>query len=448
MSRKNNIRWLSAILASTVMLSGCSYIPSWAGGKSAEKPKEAGERIAVLPAEDNIKSDPALLGKGLVLPAVTKNDEWPAHSGMFTADTSNLAGGGFDHSNSATAGEGIAFENTLLISPVVGGGLVFAMDSTGHISAHKAADVSSVVWQGKGVSVEDDPFILGGGLAYNEGKLYATSGLGLIVVMDAATGKEIWRKSLHVPFRSAPRVAGSKLFATTIDNQLYAINTANGEVAWTQRGISETTGLINTVSPAVAGDMVVVPYSSGEVYVLYAPDGKEVWSESLSGGKRLQASALFAGIGGDPVVDGAVVFTVSSGGSLSVKSLAAGQAVWDVPVGSVNTPWVTGDYIYMLSSENTVLALHKFDGHIRWSTKLASYEDEAKKKDPISWKGPVLVDGKLALVSSNGQLVLVNAIDGKVAATKSIPEGIYTAPVVAGGRMYLMGQNATLYSLQ
>lgn len=443
-----NLRLAAVLLTSAFALSGCSSLPSWMGGEKAQKPKEAGERITVLPVDEDLQPDPSLQKTEFKLPQPQKNEEWSTHSGMFTSQNSHLAGSAYDDISSATAGDGEDFEHTLLVTPIVGGGFVYAMDAIGTISAHDMSDIDKVRWESQGVSQDDDMPILGGGLAYADGKLFATSGRGLVVAMDAATGKELWRKSLLVPFRSAPIVSGNKLFATTIDNQIYVLNTADGEVSWSQRGISETTELMNTVSPAVAGDMVVVPYSSGEVYVLYVPDGKEVWSASLSGGKRVQANALFSGIGGDPVVDGSVVFTVSSGGMLSVKALASGQKVWDLPVGSTNTPWVAGDYVFVLTSDNILLGLQKFNGHIRWSTRLASYQDEEKKKDKITWRGPVLVDGKLALVASNGQLLLVDAESGKITSTKEIPEGIYTSPVVAGGRMYLMGQDATLYSLQ
>lgn len=438
----------AVLLLAALGLTGCSHLPSWMGGTKTEKPKLEGERIAVLPVDADLQPDPALKTTAVTLPPVNKNADWPAHSGMFSAGAANLAGGSFDTITSATAGDGEGFESTLLITPVVGGGMVFAMDALGTISAHDSADIGNRKWKGKGVAQDDDSPVMGGGLAYGDGKLFAASGRGVVAAFDAATGKELWRKALHVPFRSAPALGAGKLFAVTLDNQLYALNTADGEVSWTQRGISETTGLMSTVSPVVAGDMVVAPYSSGELYVLSVADGREIWSDSLSGGKRLQASALFSGIGGDPVVDGAVLFAASSGGLLTVKALANGQPAWGLPIGTTNTPWIAGDYLFLLSSEHTLLALHKFDGHIRWATRLPGFEDEAKKKDPITWKGPVLVDGKLALVSSNGQLKLINALDGTVAATKEIPENIFTSPVVAGSKMYLMGQDATLYELQ
>jgi outer membrane protein assembly factor BamB len=205
---------------------------------------------------------------------------------------------------------------------------------------------------------------------------------------------------------------------------------------------------MNSVSPVTANNLVVASYSSGEIYVLSASDGKEVWSDSLSSGKQTQASALLGGIGGDPVLDNEVVVSVSSGGMIAVKSLRTGQRAWERPIGALNTPWVTAESLFVLTSDNTLVSFVKFNGAIRWSTKLASYVDEDDKTSPITWKGPVMVEGKLAVVSSNGQLLLVDAAEGKVVATKSIPDDIYTAPVVAGNTLYLVRQDATLYSLQ
>ncbi|MDE3038925.1 MAG: PQQ-binding-like beta-propeller repeat protein, partial [Pseudomonadota bacterium] len=138
----------------------------------------------------------------------------------------------------------------------------------------------------------------------------------------------------------------------------------------------------------------------------------------------------------------------STGNALSVLALATGQHAWDRPIGSLNTPWLAGDYMYLLTTDNTVACFVKYDGRIRWATKLRDFKDEKDKKHPIVWRGPVVTDGRVAVVGSNGQLLLLAAEDGKITATRDIPENIYTAPIVAGGRMYLIGQDATLYELQ
>lgn len=444
----NNYRSIGIVLISAVVLSACS-LPSWMGGAKEDKPKLAGERIAVLPESSQLQPDAAVKEKAFELPEALSNDAWPAHGGGFKSLNSNLlVSGKLEELTHATAGGGEAFLDVLIPTPVVGASLVFAMDQAGDVSAHAINDIRDVKWKYHGLVEEDAVLMAGGGLAYADGKLYAISGRGMVAAVDATSGKELWRKALRVPFRGAPKVEEGKLFAITLDNQTYALNSADGSVAWTHRGISEVTGLMNAVSPTVESNLVVVPYSSGEVYALSVADGKEVWNETLTARKQAKPSATFSGIGGDPLVDGGVVFAVSSGGVLNVQALISGKHVWDKPIGSVNTPWLTGDGLFVLTTDNALVGMVKFTGKIRWVAQLQSYADPVKKKDPITWRGPVMLGGKLAVVGSNGQLVLVSAQDGHVVSTLSIPENIYTPPVVAAGKMFLIGQDATLYSLK
>ena len=35
---------------------------------------------------------------------------------------------------------------------------------------------------------------MGGGVAYDDGKIYVTSGFGVLICLDAKTGRDMWRK--------------------------------------------------------------------------------------------------------------------------------------------------------------------------------------------------------------------------------------------------------------
>lgn len=430
-------------------LSACDYMPSWMGGKTVEIERLPGERMTVLPVATELQADEAAKNIPVNLPPVNDNAEWPEHTGVFTSASSNLGGkGNFDNDSSATAGDGEAFEHTLIPRPVVAAGNVFAMDAEGKISAHEMGNIDHVLWISDGVSEKKIDDVNGGGLAYAQGRLYAVSGRGVVVAIDTTNGNLLWRKTGHSPLRSAPKVAGGKLFVITIDSQLLVFDAASGEVVWDHRGIDETAGLMNSVSPTVSGDTVVVPYESGELYALSVNDGHEMWNNSLALAKRTQASSIFAGIGGDPVVDGDVVFAVSNGGLLAVYGMLQGQRLWERPIASINTPWVAGDYLYLLTAENTLAAFVKYDGRVRWATQVPSFEDMELKRRPIFWRGPVMVDGKLVLVSSRGEMKFYSAENGSELSTVSIPDDVYTAPVVAGGKIYLITKSAKLYSLQ
>lgn len=439
------------VLAIAMALSGCSYMPSWMGGEKKKEEKLAGERITIMPGENQLASDPGIQAVPYRAPEAYKNSGWPQHSGNWPAEKGNLfSEDAFTPASSATIGEGNDFPSMMVIQPVVADGMVYAMDAAGYISAHDANNISNTAWISDGTSDKDETESSGGGLAYDNGVLYAVSGRDIIAAIDGKTGQMLWRKSLELAFRSPPRISHGRLFAITLDNQLYTLQTATGEVLWTHRGISETTDIMHVISPAIYGDRVIVPYSSGEVYALSAASGQEIWRDSVVaslGG--LQSSVSFTGIGGDPVLDGEALFLVSTGGIFSARHVSGGQPIWQREVGSINTPWLAGDYIYLLTHDNRVVSFVKYSGKIRWSTRLASYEDEEEKEDPILWKGPVMVNGTLVAVGSDGRLVRLDAGDGSVLARQELPDDdICSAPVIAQGRMYLVGQDATLYSFE
>lgn len=432
-------------------VSACDYMPSMAlfGFEEKKDNRLQGERLKVLRQEGNIEIDDAIQSTPLVLPAVYMNQKWTQHNPMYSSDAGNLGlTGDLVRMEYDYVGDDTEFSHTLIPLPVVADGVVYAMDAEGSISAHKADDVETVLWRIKGVSQEDEEDILGGGLAYRDGVIYATSGRGMVGAFDAKSGTNIWKQALNTPLRSAPTVADGRLYSITMNNQLYVLNINDGEIMWTHLGIPESAAIMNSVAPTVSGDMVIVPYSSGQVYALSVADGREIWSDSLARGKNTEALSLLSGIGGDPIIDGDAVISVSSGGTLVVHSIVNGKRAWEKPIGSINTPWVVGEWIYILSSYNTLVCLHKYDGRVRWATQLASYENEEKKKDPINWRGPVLADGKLLLVSSIGQLAEVDSNDGHMMAVHEIPEDIYTSPVVVNGVVYLIDQDATLYAIR
>ncbi len=435
---------IALLLLASTLLASCSHLPSWMGGAEDSKPKLPGERKLALAVEGQVEPDDSLKNKTPVLPAVSVNNDWEKNSSI----SGNLAGGKFDNKTSATIGGGIDFSHSLVPSPVVGGGLVFAMDAAGIVSAHDASDVSNIRWAVNAVADEDEREVFGGGLTLSSGVLYATTGQGQAAAINVANGAVLWKKNFATPLRGSPRVSGDKLVIMTIDSQTYGLSAKTGDILWDHRGINETTAVMNSVSPTIVGSYVLIPYASGELFTLSLADGKELWGDSIMQNQHTQASGVFTGIGGDPVVEGSVAFVTSNNGLTTAIDIEKGKRIWQQQAASINTPWLAGDDLFVLTADNVLVDMLKYSGKVRWVQKLASYEDTDSKQRPISWRGPVLVNGRLVVVSSNGQMVFVSATTGKVEETRDIPNNIVTAPVVAGGKLYLVSQDATLYSFQ
>src|SRR5262249_41879638 len=153
-------------------------------------------------------------------------------------------------------------------------------------------NISHIYWTSDAAVEKNTQDVLGGGLAFDNGIIFATTGYGRIVAISAETGKEIWRQTVGVPIRVAPKVASGKLIVLSVDNQTFALSEDKGETLWSRRGISETAEFISDTSPSIDGGTVIVPYSTGELVALDLDTGKDIWTDSLTVAKRTNAASI------------------------------------------------------------------------------------------------------------------------------------------------------------
>jgi outer membrane protein assembly factor BamB len=458
---------LLVLVAASFVLSGCAVfdeIGSWFAS-SGKKSNLRGVRIPVMSAEADLKVDPTLANTPVVLPPPYRNSEWPEPGGYASNAMYHLdAPGRLRKIWDQDAGKGSDTDSLLTSPPIVAGGLIFALDSEAHIWVFRAND-GHPVWNrrlapkngtdmptlwgllGKPNTVEP-PQGMGGGVAYDDGKIFVTSGFGVVHCIDARTGRDIWQKDLSMPIINAPVVNGGRIYVSTHDNHFYALAETDGRTLWEHQGISESQGILASTSVAVSGETVIVPYTSGEVFALRAQNGQVGWSDVLSKTGHVTALSQLDDIAGRPVIDRGEVYAISQSGMMAAFSANTGERMWTRDIGGIQTPWAAGDFVYVLDNSNRVICLTRKEGRIRWIHQLPLYEDPDHKSDPIIWAGPVLVSNKLIVTSSNGYAEAISPYDGRLTGRVEIPSATTIAPVVANGILYLYTNEAELVALR
>ena len=105
--------------------------------------------------------------------------------------------------------------------------------------------------------------------------LYVTGPLNVAWAIDARTGREIWRYKRELPptgsltaccglVNRGFAVLGDRLFMTTLDAHLVALNTKTGTVAWDSTLEDFSKGYASTIAPLVVKDKVIVGVAGGE----------------------------------------------------------------------------------------------------------------------------------------------------------------------------------------
>ena len=209
---------------------------------------------------------------------------------------------------------------------------------------------------------------------------------------------------------------------------------SDGTELWAFQGQSERASILVNTSPAVDGDMVVVPYPTGDVVALRVSTGQPIWSESLA--RTRTASSLNAmSDTARPATSGGVVFAVGHAGRMVATSEKTGERLWSLTVASIQPPWVAGDNVFVVDTAVSCWRSPASDGKIQWTAKLTGSG---------TWSGPVLAGNRLWLTSSKGQLAASRPTAARWHRPVELGPPIFIAPVVAGGRMYVLTDKAKL----
>lgn len=418
--------------------------------KKSKIPKEfvTGERISIMAAGESLKADPALASTTVRLPEAQDVAEWPQPGGNATNVLHHVkAKADLKKIWKTSVGKGGSATARVTSSPVVADGKVFAMDAKARVTALDAK-TGKQIWR---VSLtpkgEKGAAGFGGGLSYDMERLFVSNGFGHILALDPDTGAQIWKREFGVPFHFAPTVSSGRVFVTTVDNQLHTVSSFDGSSLWSHRAIAEAAGILSDTNPAVDGDMVIAPFSSGEIVALRAQNGQQAWTDQLTKSGRQTAISNISAIAGRPAVNAGQIIAISHSGRLVSIDLRSGERIWTRNIGGTQTPWIAGEYVYVVNSDSQVLCLTRRDGRIRWIAKLQQFADNSEKKR-ILWNGPVMAGNQLVLFSSHGRFVALSPYTGALLQVGKASGGVNTAPVVADGIFYVLNEDAEIVAFE
>ena len=436
---------IALMIGAAVAAGGCNILR-----KSTPKTPTIGQRIPVLTSEGDVQVDPETAALPMSLPAAVANTEWTQSGGNAAKSVGHLAlGTALGHAFTVQAGRGSSLTARLAAEPVVAGGRVYTIDTLGAVRAFDAQSGGQFWASQTPIEIRrDTPSLYGGGIAFDNGHIYATNGLGWVSALDATSGGIVWQVRPGGPLRGAPTVANGAVYVISQDNQIYSLNQADGKQNWSQAASLEIAGVFGSAAPAVAQGTVVAGFSSGELNAYRYENGRQVWQDALQRTSIRTSVAALSDIDADPVIDRGQVIALGQGGRMVALELTTGQRQWELNIAGIATPWVAGDWIFVVTSDAKLLAIHRNNGRIRWINQLPQFGRPKSKRGQIDYYGPVLAGDRLIVVGSNGVIVNVNPINGSFQSQTRVNAGISLPPIVANSTLYVYDNDARLHAFR
>jgi outer membrane protein assembly factor BamB len=386
---------------------------------------------------------------GISLPGAVNHGAWPQRAGSPQHRIQHPALAAQPQAIwTADIGAGNGRRHRITAEPVVVDGRIYTLDSRALVMAHSTA--GQPLWS-RDITPENEreDDASGGGLAYDGGKLFVTSGFGTLTALNPATGAVLWTQKLGAPASGAPTVVGGMVYVATRDNRAWAVHAENGRVAWQLTGQPDVAGWVGAASPAVSGDLALFPFASGEMLAVRRAAGEPAWNAVVAGQRQGRGYSQVTDITGEPVIADGIVYAGNAVGRTVAMNLQ-GQRLWTAHEGATGPVWVEGGSVFLISDQAELVRLDARSGQRIWGVSLPYFtKEKAKRRKAIYANyGPVLAGGRLWVASSDGKMRGFDPQSGALMATVEMPDGAASRPVVVAGVAYIVSTGGKLMALR
>ncbi|MEX0349939.1 MAG: PQQ-binding-like beta-propeller repeat protein [Paracoccaceae bacterium] len=388
--------------------------------------------------------------KPIRLPAQKTNSSWPQSFGTPAFRTDNPTLRSIPQRIWTTSiGAGDSRRQRITADPVVGGGLIYTLDAAAQVTA--VSQNGGVVWSRSLVPAgEGEGHATGGGMAYDNGTLYVSTGFGRLSALDATSGAVRWQQRLNATGSGTPTVRDGLLYLIAGDETGWAINTKDGRIAWQVQATPSIGNVLGAPAPALTSDLVIFAFASGDIIASFRKGGLRRWSAAVAGQRKGRAVARIADITGGPVVVGNRVYVGNHSGRTVSLETQLGERQWTADEGAISPVWPAGDSIFQISDRGQLMRLSTSDGSVIWARDLPGFlRDKPRKRgEVVANYGPILAGGRLVVASNDGFLRFFRPEDGTLLNQVEVPGGATTGPVVAGGTLYVVSAKGDLHAFR
>lgn len=350
---------------------------------------------------------------------------------------------------SVGVGTGNGRRNRISADPVVAQGRIYTLDARAQVSAVSPA--GERLWTRDLTPPNDSANDAGGGgLAFGDGKLFVSSGFGLLTALDPADGSVLWQQNLRSTGTGSPAVSGGLVYLVSGDEVGWAIDTDDGRIRWQLSATPDINNVHGGPAPALTDKYAIFAFGSGEVQGAFRRGGLRRWDAPVAGQREGYAAGRVGDITGDPVVSGDKVFVGSHSGRTVALALGNGERVWTAGDGALNPVWPAGRSVFMVSDRNELMRLSAEDGSVIWSRPLPFFTKSRPKRQTRIYGhyGPVIAGGQLIVASGDGLLRLYDPATGEPTGSVEMPDGAASNPVVAGNTLYVVSGKGRLLAFR
>jgi outer membrane assembly lipoprotein YfgL len=258
-----------------------------------------------------------------------------------------------------------------------------------------------------------------------------------VVAMQA--GRELWRQKLNAQAFTAPFVAGERVFVLAADRSVSAFDGQTGRKLWSQQRSSEPLVLRQSGVMLAVGDTLVVGLA-GRLAGMNPSNGSIQWEAPIATPRGINDVERLVDLVGSVSRVGESVCVRAFQASIGCVNTARGNLLWTRPANGVQG--IQGDdrMLFGTEADGTVIAWKRTDGERVWSSERLRLR---------GLTAPLVAGRSVVIGDATGFIHLLSREDGSL-LNRLTTDGsaISAAPVLAGNTLVAVTHNGGIYGFQ
>lgn len=324
------------------------------------------------------------------------------------------------------SGAGGAF---IKLRPAVAEKKVYATSHDGVIMAIDAVS-GKIEWESK------TKLPISAGVGVGDGLVLVGTSQGEVLALNMETGEESWRIQVSSEILASPRVAEGVVVIRTVDGKFIGLDAFSGARLWVYEYTVPVLTLRGSSPPLLAQGAVIAGLDTGRLLVLSLRNGVPVWEKTITPPRGRTELDRMVDIDTELKVIGGILYVAAYQGSITAIDLRDGSILWNQALSSHAGLDADRRQVYVVDDQDVVWALDRRNGSTLW-------KQEALTRRGLS--APAVSDDYVVMGDFEGYLHWLAKDDGSlVGRIRADKKGITVAPVASGDTLYVLGNGGML----
>lgn len=258
-------------------------------------------------------------------------------------------------------------------------------------------------------------------------------------VVALQAGRELWRHKLNAQAFTAPFVVGERVFVLAADRSVNAFDGQTGRKLWTQQRPNEPLVLRQSGVMLAVGDTLVVGLA-GRLAGMNPSNGSIQWETPIATPRGINDVERLVDLVGHASRMGGNVCVRAFQASIGCVNATRGNLLWTKPANGVQGIHGDDHLLFGTEADGTVIAWKRTDGERAWSS------------DRLRYRGltaPLVAGRSVVIGDATGFIHLLSREDGSL-LNRLATDGsaIAAPPVLAGNTLIAVTRNGGIYGFQ